>query len=94
MNYIIQRFTVTSDNNTGEINEASLFLSLSRQPVSIRVSQNESLGGSSVHLPFCLLFAISFVPLFSFNCPSAVCENLEMKGSALMSFERTYVHKS
>ena len=29
MNYIIQKFTVTFDNNTGEINEASLFLSLS-----------------------------------------------------------------
>jgi len=27
MNYIIQQFTVTSDN-TGEINKASLFLSL------------------------------------------------------------------
>ena len=38
MNYIIQQFTVTSDNNTGEINEASLFLSLSPSPDSPSVS--------------------------------------------------------
>ena len=60
MNYIIQQFTVTSDN-TGEINEASLFLSLSPSPDSPSVSGLVKMNPLEV-----LVFIYRFV--FSLQC--------------------------